>query len=100
MPESVRGRFLLAWAGLWVVWLCVHVLPAPQFGFVLDDWSNVSTARAYPSLTALVGEAIWHPQRPVSCVISRSAFYLLGDAPAAFGLLSSLAWGGLLGLML
>ena len=78
----------------------MHVLPAPQFGFVLDDWSNVSTARAYPSLTALVGEAIWHPQRPVSCVISRSAFYLLGDAPAAFGLLSSLAWGGLLGLML
>ena len=100
MSSSDSSRFLTAWLGLWVVWLCVHVFPSPLFGFVLDDWSNVSTARAYPSLGALWSEAVWHPQRPVSCLISRTGFYLLGDAPAVFGVLSSVAWGALMGLML
>jgi hypothetical protein len=75
---SVRRQWGLLILVVFLVQLWGHVVVHRPGGLILDDWTNLRSAQAFDSPSALLAQTLSHGTRPASVSTTWLAFRLLG----------------------
>lgn len=71
----------------------------PAVGFVLDDWSFESHARALGSVRAAVLDGLTNPARPLSLAVQQAQFFLYGERLVPYWWASAISYSLALALV-